>query len=61
MHDLKAIYNKVKEILIPLTKEYFLFDQNIQFYPNPPKMTDLEIIALSITSECVQIDSENLL
>jgi hypothetical protein len=31
------------------------------FYPNQPKMSDLEIISLSITSECLGIDSENLL
>ena len=61
MHDLKVIYHKVKQTLKKQAKEYFGKDGNIQFYPNPPKMTDLEVIALSITAECVQIDSENLL
>ena len=61
MHDLKVIYHKVKQTLKKHTKEYFGKDWNIQFYPNPPKMTDLEVIALSITAECAQIDSENLL
>lgn len=61
MHDLKVIYYKVKQTLKKHAKEYFENDWNIQFYPNPPKMTDLEVIALSITAECVQIDSENLL
>ncbi len=28
------------------------------FYPNPPKMSDLEIISLSITSECLGKDSK---
>lgn len=61
MHDLKAIYSKVEQTLMKHTKEYFEKDWNIQFYPNAPRMTDLEVIALSITAECVQIDSENLL
>lgn len=61
MHDLKTIYLKVEEVLKKHTKEYFEKDFNIQFYPNPPIMTDLEIISLSITAECAQIDSENLL
>jgi len=61
MHDLKAIYCKVEQTLKKLTKEYFEYGGNTQFYPNKPKMTDLEVIALSITAECVQIDSENLL
>ena len=61
MHDLKAIYLKVEETLKKHTKDYFEKDWNIQFYPNTPSMTDLEVIALSITAECVQIDSENLL
>ena len=60
MHDLKAIYLKVEQTLKKQAKEYFEQDWNIQFYPNAPSMTDLEIIALSITAECVQIDSENL-
>ena len=60
MHDLRAIYLKVEQTLKKHAKEYFESDWNIQFYPNAPKMTDLEIIALSITAECAQIDSENL-
>lgn len=61
MHDLKAIYAKVKEILSHHCKEYFEFGENIQLYTRSPKMTDMEVISLSITAECVQIDSENLL
>lgn len=61
MHDLKVIYYKVERTIKKYGKQYFVNNGNIQFYPNAPKMTDLEIIALSITAECVQIDSENLL
>src|SRR5690606_1099411 len=31
------------------------------FYPNPPVMSDLEIVSLAITAECLGITSENLL
>jgi len=61
MHDLTSIYTKVETSLKKQTKEYFEDDWNIQFYPNPPKMSDLQIISLAITSECLQIDSEALL
>lgn len=47
----------VKEVL-----EHYLYKAgNMQFYPNSPKFTDLEVISLAITAECLQIDSENLL
>ena len=61
MHDLKAIYNKVKTCLKSTSKEYFVYGENTRFYPNPPKMTDLEVISLAITAECTQLDSENYL
>ena len=44
-----------------VAKDYFDCTGNTRFYPNRPKMSDLEIVALAITSECVQVDSENLL
>ena len=34
---------------------------NLEIYPKPPNMSALEIISLSITSEYLDIDSENLL
>jgi len=61
MHDLKTIYNKVFYSLKTEANEYFDLDGNSRFYPNMPKLSDLQIVALSITAECVQIDSENLL
>lgn len=61
MHYLAAIYRKVEKVLKMYGKKYFVYDGNTQYYPNKPKMTVLEIIALSITADCVQIDSENLL
>ena len=61
MHDLSAIYSKVRDCIVTVAKDYFVFGENIQFYPKKPKMTDLEIISLSVAAECLQIDSENLL
>lgn len=61
MHDLKVIYNKVVDSLITVAKDYFDEHGNSRFYPNKPKLNDLQIVALSITSESLQIDSENLL
>ena len=34
---------------------------NFSFYPNGPNVSDIEIIALSITMESIWITSENLL
>ena len=61
MHDLKTIYNKVESTLKSQAKEYFGKRGNVQVYPNPPKLSDLQVVSLAITSECLQIDSENLL
>lgn len=61
MHDLKAIYTKVRTSILSTAKHCFAYGENHRFYPNPPKMSDLEVISLSITAECLEIDSENLL
>lgn len=61
MHDLPAIYAKVFETLRSLTKDYFDKAGNTRMYPHPPKMSDLEVISLTMAAESVQITSENLL
>ena len=61
MHDLKAIYYKVLTCLNDVAKHYFDELGNHSFYPNRPKYSDRDIIALAISAECCQIDSENLL
>lgn len=61
MHDLNAIYDKVRDCILFTSKQYFVNGENTRFYPRKPKMSDLEVICLSITAECTQIDSENLL
>ena len=61
MHDLYTNYIKVRTQVSAALKENLVDGKNLRFYPNPPKMSDLEIISLSITAECLGIDSENLL
>jgi Transposase DDE domain len=61
MHDLYSIYAKVEKCITKSLKQYLVDGKNVRFYPHQPKMSDIEIISLSITSECLGIDSENLL
>ncbi len=53
MHNLKAIYHKILEVLNSIEpKDNFIFQKR------KPKLTDKELLALSITSEYLGIDSE---
>ena len=61
MHDLMAIYKKVMKSIESTSKHYFDKERNHKYYPNKHKMSDMEIIALSKTAECLEITSENLL
>jgi len=61
MHDLKTIYTKVRRTIMSLAKDYFDRYGNTRLYSNPPVMSDLDIISLTITAECLQITSECLL
>ena len=61
MHDLFVIHTKVKNSLRSLAEEHLDLTGNVMFYPDKPKMSDLEIISIAITAECLSIDSENLL
>lgn len=61
MHDLPANYLKIFDLVKEALEEYLADGKNLQFYPNAPKMSDVEIISLAITAECLGIDSENLL
>jgi hypothetical protein len=58
MHDLKLNFDKFYRI----TKKYLSGELNskgnVQYYRNPPKMPDLDIIALAICQEALGIDNE---
>lgn len=61
MHNIRTNFGRFYRIC----KEFFEGEAdnygNLQFYPRKPKMSDLQIIALSCMMEALGIDSENLL
>ncbi len=59
MYDLSAIYNKINKVVKEFFKNDFNAQSNFRFYPNPPKMNDIQIISLSLCAEILGIDSEN--
>lgn len=61
MHDLPAIYKHFFDIVTCVAEDYFDEKGNSRFYPNPPKLSDLEVVALACCAEALEIDSENLL
>jgi len=61
MHNLKTNFDKIFHITKLFFKDSIDSDCNLQFYPKKPKMSDCEIITLSILGESVGIDSENYL
>jgi len=54
MNNLNANYERILEVLRKLSKE-----QLISYQRRTPKMSDLELISLSLTSEFLGIDSES--
>ncbi|MCO6486396.1 MAG: IS982 family transposase [Saprospiraceae bacterium] len=61
MHDLATIYGKVRDTIQSRAENFFDGVGNTRAYPNPPKMSDLEVISLAIAAECIEVISENLL
>ena len=59
MHDLTVNFQKMLQITNSTLKEDVNQDGNLHFYPRKPKLSDTEIIALSLCQECLGIDSEN--
>ena len=59
MHDLKTNFDKILQITNQALKGTLNADGNLQHYPRKPKLSDNEIITLSICQECLSIDSEN--
>jgi len=59
MHNIKTNF----DIFHKICKKMFNSDLdnhgNFKFYSNKPKMSDIEIISLSVTMEALGIDSEN--
>ena len=59
MHNLKSNFDKFFNITKSIFSTRINNFNNFFNYPNRPKMSDCEIIALSITGESIGIDSEN--
>jgi Transposase DDE domain len=59
MHNLKTNFDKFFNITKSVFKDRLNKSDNFYFYPNKPKLSDCEIIALSVTGESIGIDSEN--
>ncbi len=54
MNNLNANYERILEVLQKISK-----DQLLAYQRRQPKMSDLELISLSLTAEFMGIDSEN--
>jgi len=61
MHNIKTNYGRFYRICKEFFKDEADSKGNLQFYPKPPVMADLEVIAMACMMEALGIDSENLL
>jgi len=61
MHDLKSSYDKLYPIIQTAMKNYTNKRGNIKRSGSEPKLSDVSVITLSLTAECLSIDSENYL
>ncbi len=48
MHDLIANYNKIAKVVEKFVKNDLNEEGSFRYYSNPPKISDKQIIALSI-------------
>lgn len=61
MHNLKSNFDRFFNITKSVFKEKINSQDNFRLYRNQPKLSDCQIIALSITAESLGIDSESYL
>ncbi len=59
--DLATIYGKVRYAIQSRTENFLDGAGNTRPYPNPSKISDLNVISLAIAAECIEVTSENLL
>lgn len=58
MHSIKANFDKIVQVLRDVLGHEFPMNGNV-LRPGPkPKFTDIEVLALSLTAECMGMDSE---
>ncbi|HLR76701.1 MAG TPA: IS982 family transposase [Balneolaceae bacterium] len=58
MHDLKDNFDKILPIVKLTLADQLNSNNNLQFYPNKPKLTDACIISFALLQEALGIDSE---
>jgi len=61
MHNIKNTFDKFHKIILEILKSDIDQQGNFTKPGASPKFSDIEIIALSLASECLSIDSENYL
>ena len=59
MHNLTTNIARFREILIQAYGADNLYNGNFRRYPNSPKASDIEIVAIAIAAEAMEIESEN--
>lgn len=59
MHDLKTNFDKILPIVKKTLADQLNEHDNLREYPNPPKLPDTHMLALSLLQEALSIDSEN--
>ena len=59
MHNLKTNYDKFLQLINENLSDMLLPDGNFKYYPRKPKLSDNAIVALTLCSEALSIDSEN--
>ena len=61
MHNIKANFDKIIEVIKEIIVDEIDSKGNYLRRGTKPKFSDIEVIALSLTAECLSIDSENYL
>lgn len=56
MHNLRANFSKFLAIAKTVFRDEIDVEGNFKFYPNKPKMSDIQVIALSCLAESLSID-----
>ena len=59
MHNLLSNFHLFWDITKSVFKSSMNADGNFKFYPQKPKMSDCQLIALSVSAEFIGIDSKN--
>ena len=61
MHNFEAQVRRMMENLQVVFADRLQPDGNFYFYPNRPKLSDIELLAISVVGESFSINSENAL